>query len=116
MTLDELIEQLLNSRAYDERAAEQVLSHYMRFYQRLITEIVELSRDVASQDMEQELRICMYQAWLCYDRSSNITLRRWLSYKTRFRLLDIRRRVLKRAVLENHETLSSTDSDCSTDD
>lgn len=115
MTLDELIEQLLNSRAYNERAAERVLTHYMRFYQRLITEIVELSRDVAHQDIEQELRICMYQAWLCYDRSSNVTLRRWISYKTRFRLLDLRRKALKRSVLEDHETLSSTDSDCSGD-
>ena len=115
MTFNQLIDQLLHSSRYDERAAEAILQHYMRFYQRLIAEIVELSRDLDAQDVEQELRICMYRAWLSYDRTERITLRQWISYKTRFRLLDIRRQTLRHAVF-NYETLSSTDSDCSGDE
>jgi len=77
--------------AYDEQRAEDVLQHYLRFLHAQIEELVRSGLEYS--EVEQELRIALWQAWCSYRPcSSRVSLRTWVSYKLNYKLRDLRRR------------------------
>jgi DNA-directed RNA polymerase specialized sigma24 family protein len=89
--IDEMLTELTD-QPYNERQAERILQDYMRVYRKRIGSICQLGID--REDVEQELRIALWQAWTRWD--GRISLRRWLSWKLHFKLRDIERALLKR--------------------
>lgn len=86
---------LQNNPPYDEQLAERVLSEYCRIHHHRIQRIALCG--VPVDDIQQELRIALWQAWLRYDaRSAKVGLRQWLSYKLDFCLKGIPRRLARK--------------------
>lgn len=82
----------LTDQPYNDLQAERILQDYMRVYHKRIASLCRLGID--REDVEQELRIALWQAWTRWD--GRISLRRWLSWKLHFKLKEIERALLKR--------------------
>ena len=87
-----MIEDLLrDGPAYDSGLAERVLQEYLRIYAPTVSRLCGMGADRA--DVEQELRIALWQAWVRWD--GRVSLRRWLSWKTRYCLREYERSLCK---------------------
>jgi DNA-directed RNA polymerase specialized sigma24 family protein len=82
---------LRNSPPYSEQLAELVLCQYVRIYARIISRLCDAGGD--RDDIEQELRIAIWRAWTRWD--GRVSLRRWLSWKTRYCLKEYERTLAK---------------------
>jgi len=89
--LDSPLDHLLQETQYNEHRAETVLQHYLRIYAPLIQTLVDMGADY--DDVVQELRIGLWQAWRKWN--GQISLRRWLSWKTRYCLIEYKRALAK---------------------
>ena len=82
---------LRDSPPYSEQLAELVLCQYVRIYARIISRLCDAGGD--RDDIEQELRIAIWRAWTRWD--GRVSLRRWLSWKTRYCLKEYERTLSK---------------------
>ncbi len=89
MNLKKLLE---HNPPYDERLAETVLEHYLRFFERRIAELLTLGYE--REDIQQELRIALWKAWTRYNPDVSYPLRTWLSYKMDFTLRTLKQKAL----------------------
>ncbi len=90
--MDGSLDDLLKETQYNPHTAEAVLEHYLRIYAPLIQTLVDMGADY--DDLVQELRIALWQAWVRWN--GHLSLRRWLSWKTRYFLMDYKRNLAKR--------------------
>jgi|YNPMSStandDraft_1061717.scaffolds.fasta_scaffold26889_5 DNA-directed RNA polymerase specialized sigma24 family protein len=89
--MDGSLNDLLKQTHYNPHTAEAVLEHYLRIYQPMIQTLLDMGADY--EDVVQELRIALWQAWVRWD--GRLTLRRWLSWKTRYVLMEYKRALAK---------------------
>lgn len=82
-----LSELLRNNPPYSDALAGQVLTQYLRMKHGVIERLHWMGADY--DDVEQELRIELWQAWTRWD--GRIPLQRWLSYKVDYKLRQLAR-------------------------